>query len=118
MAVRYAVFDSPCIKLTLCRFFERISPTYNLEKWGLVSRTLLKTWYACSQQLGNVNMSVRLLLQLITKASGAYLERLILVEFAKSGLWSASVESEEGDTQVEDLYAILKVKTLCCMMIG
>ncbi|KDQ50908.1 hypothetical protein JAAARDRAFT_41691 [Jaapia argillacea MUCL 33604] len=47
------------------RFFERIAKTYRREKWGSMLQPLLRTWYACAQQMGDVELSVRLLVELI-----------------------------------------------------
>ncbi|EJD08009.1 uncharacterized protein FOMMEDRAFT_138064 [Fomitiporia mediterranea MF3/22] len=69
------------------RFFERIARTYSREKWGALLQPLLATWYACAQQLGDVEMSIRLLIEMV--ARGAY------------------TEDDEG-TPAEDLHAVLK----------
>ncbi|KAF8891851.1 Gryzun, putative trafficking through golgi-domain-containing protein [Infundibulicybe gibba] len=47
------------------RFFERIAKTYRREKWGSMLKPLLSTWYACAQQLGDVDLSVRLLIEML-----------------------------------------------------
>ncbi|KAJ6589938.1 Gryzun, putative trafficking through golgi-domain-containing protein [Mycena vulgaris] len=47
------------------RFFERIAKSYRREKWGLLLRPLLATWYACAQQLGDVELSIRLLVEML-----------------------------------------------------
>ena len=47
------------------RFFERIAKTYRREKWDAMLRPLLATWYACAQQLGDVELSVQLLLEML-----------------------------------------------------
>lgn len=47
------------------RFFERIARTYRREHWGLMLRPLLTTWYACAKQLGDVELSIRLLLEMM-----------------------------------------------------
>lgn len=56
------------------RFFERIAKTYRREKWGLLLRPLLSTWYSCAQQLGDVELSVRLLVEML--GHGFYLSHL------------------------------------------
>ena len=48
-----------------CRFFERIAKTYRKEQWDVVLRPLLSIWYSCAQQTGNVELSVRLLLEML-----------------------------------------------------
>ncbi|KAF8633400.1 hypothetical protein AX17_004571 [Amanita inopinata Kibby_2008] len=50
---------------TAVRFFERIAKTYRREKWNHLLRPLLSTWYACAQQLGDVELSIRLLLEML-----------------------------------------------------
>ncbi|KAJ7496837.1 Gryzun, putative trafficking through golgi-domain-containing protein [Mycena latifolia] len=47
------------------RFFERIAKSYRREKWGLLLRPLLATWYACARQLGDVELSIRLLVEML-----------------------------------------------------
>ena len=49
----------------LWRFFERIAKTYRREKWNDLLRPLLATWYACAQQLGDVELGIRLLLEMM-----------------------------------------------------
>ncbi|EIM80572.1 uncharacterized protein STEHIDRAFT_67962 [Stereum hirsutum FP-91666 SS1] len=71
------------------RFFERIARTYRREKWGSMLRPLLSTWYACAQQLGDVELSVKL-----------------LVEMLAHGM-AFSSDEEEGAAE-EDLLAVLK----------
>lgn len=46
-------------------FYERIAKTYRREKWGSMLRPLLSTWYACAQQLGVVELSVKLLIEML-----------------------------------------------------
>ncbi|KAI0079255.1 hypothetical protein K474DRAFT_1617849 [Panus rudis PR-1116 ss-1] len=47
------------------RFFERIAKTYRREQWDSLLRPLLSTWYACAQQLGDMELSVQLLLEIL-----------------------------------------------------
>jgi hypothetical protein len=69
------------------RFFERIAKTYRRERWGTLLRPLLTTWYKCAQQLGDVELSVRILVEML--AHGA--------------------DDNEDDTALqEDLLAVLK----------
>ncbi|KAJ7099520.1 Gryzun, putative trafficking through golgi-domain-containing protein [Mycena belliarum] len=69
------------------RFFERIAKSYRREKWGLLLRPLLATWYACAQQLGDVELSIRLLVEML----------------------SYGVEESDDPTALEeDLLAVLK----------
>ena len=51
--------------LQYSRFFERIAKTYRREKWDAMLLPLLSTWYACAQQLGDVELSVNLLLEML-----------------------------------------------------
>lgn len=55
------------------RFFERISKTYKSEKWEPILHPLLSAWYKSAQQLGDVDMSVRILAEMIAKGVGMYL---------------------------------------------
>lgn len=47
------------------RFFERIAKTYRREKWNAMLRPLFPTWYACAKKSGDVEMTVRLLVEMI-----------------------------------------------------
>jgi len=49
--------------LTSPSFFERIAKTYRREQWYSMLQPLLSTWYACAQQLGDVELSVKLLVE-------------------------------------------------------
>lgn len=50
---------------TAVRFFERIAKTYRREKWYHMLRPLLVTWYACARQLGDVELCIKLLLEMM-----------------------------------------------------
>lgn len=47
------------------RFFERIAKTYRREKWNVMLRPLFTAWYACAQKLGDVELTVKLLVEMI-----------------------------------------------------
>lgn len=47
------------------RFFERIAKTYRREKWNAILRPLFPTWYACAKKLGDVELTVKLLVEMI-----------------------------------------------------
>jgi hypothetical protein len=47
------------------RFFERIAKTYRRERWGAMLRPLLVTWYRCAQQLGDVELSIKILVEML-----------------------------------------------------
>ncbi|KAH7883282.1 Gryzun, putative trafficking through golgi-domain-containing protein [Phlebopus sp. FC_14] len=47
------------------RFYERIAKTYRREKWNAMLRPLFSTWYVCAQKLGDVELIVRLLVEMI-----------------------------------------------------
>ncbi len=47
------------------RFFERIAKTYRRESWESLLHPLLSQWYKCAQQLGDVDLSVRLLVEML-----------------------------------------------------
>ncbi|KAF7315077.1 hypothetical protein MIND_00021900 [Mycena indigotica] len=69
------------------RFFERIAKNYRRERWGSLLRPLLATWYACARQMGDVELSIRLLIEML----------------------GYGVESSDEPTALEeDLLAVLK----------
>ena len=59
------------------RFFERIAKTYRRERWGATLRPLLTTWYKCAQQLGDVELSVKILVEML--AHGMHLLLRVVV---------------------------------------
>ncbi|KAF9268549.1 hypothetical protein L218DRAFT_852654 [Marasmius fiardii PR-910] len=47
------------------RFFERIAKTYRRDQWGYLLGPLLSTWYTCAKRLGDVELCVRLLVEML-----------------------------------------------------
>ncbi|KAG8930220.1 hypothetical protein FRC01_003141 [Tulasnella sp. 417] len=47
------------------RFFERIAKTYRREHWGSMLRSILLMWYDCARRLNDVELTVRLLFELL-----------------------------------------------------
>ncbi|KAI8973973.1 Gryzun, putative trafficking through golgi-domain-containing protein [Trametes punicea] len=70
------------------RFFERIAKTYRRESWGSLLSPLLLQWYACAQQLGDVELSVRLLVEMLGHG--------------------ATASADDPDAPQDDLLAVLK----------
>ena len=70
----------------MTRFFERIGKTHRRENWGVMLRPLLQTWYACAQQMGDVELSVQLLVEMLAHGP----------------------EEDEEESIAEDLLAVLK----------
>ena len=63
---RFQPFSVAVEQLTLTnRFFERIAKTYRRESWESLLHPLLSQWYKCAQQLGDVDLSVRLLVEML-----------------------------------------------------
>ncbi|KZP28516.1 hypothetical protein FIBSPDRAFT_917686 [Athelia psychrophila] len=48
------------------KFFERIAKTYRREKWSWMLRPLLVSWYACAKEIDAVDLSAKLLLEMIS----------------------------------------------------
>ncbi|KAI9062346.1 hypothetical protein FKP32DRAFT_1593495 [Trametes sanguinea] len=70
------------------RFFERIAKTYRRESWGSLLHPLLSQWYACAQQLGDVELSVKLLIEMLGHGTNA--------------------SEDDPDALQDDLLAVLK----------
>ncbi|KAA1470414.1 hypothetical protein DENSPDRAFT_849542 [Dentipellis sp. KUC8613] len=70
------------------RFFERIARTYRREKWRSMLQPLLSTWYSCAQKLGDMELSVKLLVEMLAYGS-------------------ATGTDEDGSIE-EDLLAVLR----------
>ncbi|KAG9008676.1 hypothetical protein FRB90_008778 [Tulasnella sp. 427] len=47
------------------RFFERIAKTYRREHWGSMLHSILLMWYDCARHLKDVELTVRLLYELL-----------------------------------------------------
>ncbi|KAJ2918543.1 hypothetical protein MD484_g1826, partial [Candolleomyces efflorescens] len=50
---------------TASRFFERIAKTYRKEGWYPMLNPLLSRWYSCAQRMGDVELSIKLLLEMM-----------------------------------------------------
>lgn len=70
------------------RFFERIAKTYRREQWGTMLHSILLMWYDCARHLSDVELTVRLLFELLAPG--------------------VAINSEERLTYQGDLDAILK----------
>lgn len=70
---------------------------------------LLSTWYGCAQQLGDVELSIHLLVEMLAHGS-----RFLLPHtpdcylFAPTG---TAIDDDEPDAIQEDLLAVFKVRT-------
>ncbi|KAH0829099.1 Gryzun, putative trafficking through golgi-domain-containing protein [Lanmaoa asiatica] len=62
--IAHTYYQSGKFELAI-RFFERIAKTYRREKWNVMLRPLFPTWYACAKKLGDVELTVRLLVEMI-----------------------------------------------------
>lgn len=65
-------------------------------------RPLLSTWYACAQQMGDMELSVQLLIEMI--GHGLFMQCYFTLE-----ILTKSTGSEELEIGEEDLLAVLKV---------
>lgn len=74
-------------------------------------RPLLSTWYACAQQLGDVELSVRLLVEML--GHGRLVFAAILYQ-ANGSCGLGVGGSEDPGTLEEDLLAVLKVRATAC----
>lgn len=73
LAVKFAVLSlyhiMPALGLTrrTCdRFFDRIAKTYKTERWDPLLVPILSMWYNCARQLGDTDLMVRLLVNMLT----------------------------------------------------
>ena len=73
-----------------CSFFERIAKTYRRESWEPLLHPLLSQWYKCAQQLGDVDLSVRLLVEMLG--------------------YGANASPDDPDALQDDLLAVLQVR--------
>lgn len=48
------------------RFFERIAKSYRKERWGTMLKPILSIWYACARQMGDIESTVRLLIEMMS----------------------------------------------------
>ncbi|KAI0753080.1 Foie gras liver health family 1-domain-containing protein [Daedaleopsis nitida] len=80
-------YDSGKFELAV-RFFERIAKTYRRENWESLLQPLLSQWYKCAQQLGDVDLSVRLLVEMLG--------------------YGATSSTDDPDALQDDLLAVLQ----------
>ncbi|KAI0943837.1 hypothetical protein AcV7_001818 [Taiwanofungus camphoratus] len=76
------------------RFFERIAKTYRRERWDSLLCPLLSTWYSCAQQMGDTELSVRLLFEMLGHG--------------------VRTQQDDPDATQEDLLAVLKSTVPSC----
>ncbi|KAI6095077.1 Foie gras liver health family 1-domain-containing protein [Pisolithus sp. B1] len=91
-------YDSGKFEMAV-RFLERIAKTYRREKWSTLLRPLYTAWYACTQKLGDVELSVKLLVEMIAcdvDEPGSLQEDL-------SAILKSSVPSSTDDVLTVDL---------------
>ena len=70
---------------------------------------LLSTWYRCVQQLGDMELSVQLLLEMLAHGKSEFYMFRIISDL-KIVHWSGtSAADDEPDAIQEDLLAVLKV---------
>jgi hypothetical protein len=107
MAVRFVVDSTdelPSSMSSSSSFFERIAKTYHREKWYSMLRPLLSTWYACAQQLGDVELSVKLLVEQLGQGHLQFLTTFLsLMELLDLP------NTEDSNSIEEDLLAVLMV---------
>lgn len=75
------------------RFFERIAKTYRKEGWHALLKPLLATWYTCAQRMGNVELSIKLLIEMMGQDQA---------------------EDEDPSALEEDLLAVFQVNCSSC----
>ncbi|KAI3619017.1 glutathione transferase omega-1 [Moniliophthora roreri] len=93
--IAQSYYDSGKFDMAI-RFFERIAKTYRREHWGSLLRPLLSTWYRCAQQLGDVELGVRLLIEMLGYDSNAMNDPESLQEDLIAVLKSTMPSSEEA----------------------
>ncbi|KZT21090.1 hypothetical protein NEOLEDRAFT_1244812 [Neolentinus lepideus HHB14362 ss-1] len=89
------------------RFFERIAKTYRRESWGSMMGPLLSTWYACAQKLGDVELSVKLLIEMIGHGEDGIDSVDVFVRSLRRGV-GTELGREDTSELAEDLQAIMK----------
>ncbi|KAH9942206.1 Foie gras liver health family 1-domain-containing protein [Epithele typhae] len=85
------------------RFFERIAKTYRRERWGPLLHPLLTQWYKCAQQLGDVDLSVRLLIEMLGHGAAASAEDPDALQDDLLAVLQSTVPSAQDEPLVVDL---------------
>ncbi|KAG8739213.1 hypothetical protein FRC10_005870 [Ceratobasidium sp. 414] len=57
------------------KFFERIAKTYRTERWATLLRPALALWYDCARHLADIELSVRVLLEMLAPGMTSEEER-------------------------------------------
>lgn len=73
---------------------------------------LLSTWYKCVQQLGDMELGVQLLLEML--AHGRNYNRIDVDLLLTNTLAEVNIADDEPDAIQEDLLAVLKVRYNDC----
>jgi 3,4-dihydroxy-2-butanone 4-phosphate synthase len=92
----------------ITRFFERMAKTSRKDKWGRILRPILVMWYECAKRLGETELCVRLLMEMIS--SGALCE--MMVHSRDTSLKHRTLDTvtpEERALLVKDLKELFKV---------
>lgn len=85
-------------------FFERISQTFERERWTPIVRQIRKLWYECTQRTGHVDSAARLLVEMMCPGEFWCAARKLDLTQVDSG-----IEGEERTALPEDLISLLKV---------
>ena len=83
--------------------------SYSRDKWDHVLLSLLESWYTCVQQLGDIETSVKLIIEMITRGSCRSImvcrREGILTSFDLPPKDESVSPSIEGDVRIEDIKA-------------
>ncbi|KAI0827923.1 Gryzun, putative trafficking through golgi-domain-containing protein [Trametes gibbosa] len=85
------------------RFFERIAKTYRKESWESLLHPLLSQWYACAQQLGDMELSVKLLIEMFAYGSNASADDPDALQDDLLAVLQSTVPSSTDEPVVVDL---------------
>ncbi|RDX49266.1 hypothetical protein OH76DRAFT_1483227 [Lentinus brumalis] len=85
------------------RFFERIAKTYRRESWEPLLHPLLTQWYKCAQQLGDVDLSVRLLVEMLSYGTNAVADDPDALQDDLLAVLQSTVSSVTDEPLVVDL---------------
>ncbi|KAG9089857.1 hypothetical protein FRC07_012245, partial [Ceratobasidium sp. 392] len=82
------------------KFFERIAKTYRTEKWTTLLRPALALWYECARNLADIELSVRVLLEMLVPGMTTDEERGNVGEDLMAILKRQSTAPSSGTTPI------------------
>ena len=90
-----------------CRFLERIAKTYRRERWESILHPLLSQWYMSAQKMGGVDLSVKLLVEMLGHGTPLAMQD---VSYPLFSICPGPKAEDDSNTLQVNLLTVLKVR--------